>query len=139
LRVRCFSASQGAGRSRKMALALGDLPVLGSPNRNPFHEQRAAKVQKELRDHGLDGIVEATHRDVYEDGSVPGYPLKTARAEACVNEPLPAPASMTVLPGRALEFHEQRAAKVQKELRDHGLDGIVEATHRDVYEVAGCA
>jgi tRNA (adenine57-N1/adenine58-N1)-methyltransferase len=36
-------------------------------------------VQKELRDHGLDGIVEATHRDVYEDGFLLGDP-KTGRS-----------------------------------------------------------
>lgn len=33
-----------------------------------FHEQRFKKMQKEIRDHGLDHIVDMTHRDVYEDG-----------------------------------------------------------------------
>ena len=30
------------------------------------------------------------------------------------------------------EFHEQRHQKLVKELNDHGLDGVVEITHRDV-------
>ena len=57
-----------------------------------FHEQRAAKVQKELRDHGLDGIVEATHRDVYEDGFLLGDPKtgKSPKANAIFLD-LPAP------------------------------------------------
>lgn len=33
-----------------------------------FHEQRHEKLQKEISDHGLDGIVEITHRDVCADG-----------------------------------------------------------------------
>ncbi|KAJ5442040.1 tRNA (adenine(58)-N(1))-methyltransferase catalytic subunit GCD14 [Penicillium cf. griseofulvum] len=57
-----------------------------------FHEQRAAKVQQELRDHGLDGIVEATHRDVYEDGFLLGDPKtgKSPKANAIFLD-LPAP------------------------------------------------
>lgn len=30
------------------------------------------------------------------------------------------------------EFHEQRHEKLAKELKDHGLEGVVEVTHRDV-------
>ncbi|PSS23483.1 hypothetical protein M430DRAFT_217579 [Amorphotheca resinae ATCC 22711] len=33
-----------------------------------FHEQRHMKLEKEIHDHGLDGIVQITHRDVCEDG-----------------------------------------------------------------------
>ncbi|KAG9244940.1 adenine-N(1)--methyltransferas-like protein catalytic subunit trm61 [Calycina marina] len=33
-----------------------------------FHEQRHEKLQKEIEEHGLDGIVEITHRDVCENG-----------------------------------------------------------------------
>ncbi|PLB35750.1 tRNA 1-methyladenosine methyltransferase subunit GCD14 [Aspergillus candidus] len=33
-----------------------------------FHAQRASKVREEISEHGLDGLVEVTHRDVYEDG-----------------------------------------------------------------------
>ncbi|EPE33476.1 S-adenosyl-L-methionine-dependent methyltransferase [Glarea lozoyensis ATCC 20868] len=33
-----------------------------------FHEQRHEKLQQELKDHGLEGLVEVTHRDVCEDG-----------------------------------------------------------------------
>ena len=33
-----------------------------------FHEQRAQRLNSELRDHGLSGFVRVTQRDVYEDG-----------------------------------------------------------------------
>jgi tRNA (adenine57-N1/adenine58-N1)-methyltransferase len=33
-----------------------------------FHEQRQEKLQKEIKDHGLEGVVQITHRDVCEDG-----------------------------------------------------------------------
>lgn len=33
-----------------------------------FHEQRAGRIRQEVQDHGLDGIVEVNHRDVYADG-----------------------------------------------------------------------
>lgn len=32
----------------------------------------------------------------------------------------------------SFEFHEQRHEKLAKEVREHGLDGIVQVTHRDV-------
>jgi len=33
-----------------------------------FHEQRHEKLEKEIRDHGLEDIVQITHRDVCEEG-----------------------------------------------------------------------
>ncbi|KAI4283340.1 MAG: hypothetical protein L6R38_002225 [Xanthoria sp. 2 TBL-2021] len=33
-----------------------------------FHEQRAQKLDAEIQEHGLEGIVTVTHRDVYQDG-----------------------------------------------------------------------
>lgn len=33
-----------------------------------FHHKRVEKVRDEIRDHGLEDLVEATHRDVYNDG-----------------------------------------------------------------------
>lgn len=33
----------------------------------------------------------------------------------------------------SFEFHEQRYHKMKQELADHGLDGIVQLSHRDVY------
>ncbi|KAK5944657.1 tRNA (adenine-N(1)-)-methyltransferase catalytic subunit trm61 [Knufia obscura] len=33
-----------------------------------FHKERYEKVETEMREHGLDSIVTATHRDVYRDG-----------------------------------------------------------------------
>ncbi|MCJ1341057.1 tRNA (adenine-N(1)-)-methyltransferase catalytic subunit trm61 [Bachmanniomyces sp. S44760] len=37
-----------------------------------FHEQRVEKLKKEIGDHGLEGLVEITHRDVCQDGFMPG-------------------------------------------------------------------
>jgi tRNA (adenine57-N1/adenine58-N1)-methyltransferase len=34
----------------------------------------------------------------------------------------------------SFEFHEQRHEKLEKEIQDHGLEGIVQVTHRDVCE-----
>jgi tRNA (adenine57-N1/adenine58-N1)-methyltransferase len=34
----------------------------------------------------------------------------------------------------SFEFHEQRHEKLQKEIQDHGLEGVVQITHRDVCE-----
>ncbi|KAE8385810.1 tRNA methyltransferase complex GCD14 subunit [Aspergillus alliaceus] len=39
-----------------------------------FHAQRAEKVRVEVKEHGLEGLVEVTHRDVYEDGFLLGNP-----------------------------------------------------------------
>lgn len=33
-----------------------------------FHEQRMKKLKEEIREHGLDGVVTITHKDVCEDG-----------------------------------------------------------------------
>lgn len=33
-----------------------------------FHQTRAQKVQEELKEHGLEEVVQVTHRDVYNDG-----------------------------------------------------------------------
>lgn len=33
-----------------------------------FHKERSEKLREELRDHGLDGIVQVTHQDVCKDG-----------------------------------------------------------------------
>ncbi|KAJ5775527.1 uncharacterized protein N7511_000538 [Penicillium nucicola] len=57
-----------------------------------FHEQRVGKVQAELKDHGLDGLVEVTHRDVYEDGFLLGDPKtgQSPKANAIFLD-LPAP------------------------------------------------
>ncbi|KAJ5647314.1 tRNA (adenine(58)-N(1))-methyltransferase catalytic subunit trm61 [Penicillium lividum] len=57
-----------------------------------FHEQRAAKVREEITEHGLDGLVEVTHRDVYEDGFLLGDPKtgKSPKASAIFLD-LPAP------------------------------------------------
>ncbi|KAE8446238.1 hypothetical protein EG329_012463 [Mollisiaceae sp. DMI_Dod_QoI] len=34
----------------------------------------------------------------------------------------------------SFEFHEQRHEKLQKEIQDHGLEGVAQITHRDVCE-----
>jgi tRNA (adenine57-N1/adenine58-N1)-methyltransferase len=57
-----------------------------------FHAQRAGKVQEEIKQHGLDGLVEATHRDVYNDGFLLGDPKTGASPKAnAVFLDLPAP------------------------------------------------
>ena len=56
-----------------------------------FHEQRALKLQEEIKEHGLDGIVELTYRDVCEDGFTPdGTPASKVMANAVFLD-LPAP------------------------------------------------
>lgn len=57
-----------------------------------FHEQRAGRVREEISEHGLDGLVEVTHRDVYEDGFLLGDPQtgRSPKASAIFLD-LPAP------------------------------------------------
>ncbi|CAI7575684.1 unnamed protein product [Penicillium manginii] len=57
-----------------------------------FHEQRAGRVREEITEHGLDGLVEVTHRDVYEDGFLLGDPQtgRSPKASAIFLD-LPAP------------------------------------------------
>jgi tRNA (adenine57-N1/adenine58-N1)-methyltransferase len=55
----------------------GAIKKLGKVWSFEFHEQRHEKLQKEIQDHGLDRIVQITHRDVCEggflvDGKSPG-------------------------------------------------------------------
>ena len=56
-----------------------------------FHEQRAEKLKIELRDHGLNGIVELTHRDVCEDGFSVSRGSQNVVAVDAVFLDLPAP------------------------------------------------
>ncbi|CAF9937844.1 tRNA (adenine-N(1)-)-methyltransferase catalytic subunit trm61 [Imshaugia aleurites] len=56
-----------------------------------FHEQRAQKLQEEIKQHGLDGIVEVTHRDACKDGFTPNEtPASDLEANAVFLD-LPAP------------------------------------------------
>lgn len=56
-----------------------------------FHEQRAQKLQEEIKEHGLDGIVELTYRDVCQDGFIPNIsPASELKANAIFLD-LPAP------------------------------------------------
>ncbi|CAG8388493.1 unnamed protein product [Penicillium salamii] len=57
-----------------------------------FHEQRVGKVQEEIKDHGLEDLVEVTHRDVYEGGFLLGEPHtgRSPKANAIFLD-LPAP------------------------------------------------
>lgn len=56
-----------------------------------FHEQRAQKLQEEIREHGLDGIVELTYRDVCQGGFIPDdTPASDVKANAIFLD-LPAP------------------------------------------------
>ncbi|PTU17786.1 hypothetical protein P175DRAFT_0504538 [Aspergillus ochraceoroseus IBT 24754] len=42
-----------------------------------FHAQRVGKIRDEIHQHGLDGLVQVTHRDVYQDGFLLGNPAET--------------------------------------------------------------
>jgi tRNA (adenine57-N1/adenine58-N1)-methyltransferase len=53
-----------------------------------FHEQRHEKLKKEIQQHGLDGLVQITHRDVCENGFL--VDGKSPRAESIFLD-LPAP------------------------------------------------
>ncbi|CAD6576871.1 MAG: tRNA (adenine-N(1)-)-methyltransferase catalytic subunit trm61 [Alectoria sarmentosa] len=56
-----------------------------------FHEQRAQKLQQEIKEHGLDGIVKLTYRDVCQDGFAPDdTPASEVKANAIFLD-LPAP------------------------------------------------
>ncbi|KAF6218757.1 hypothetical protein HO133_005299 [Letharia lupina] len=56
-----------------------------------FHEQRAQKLQEEIEEHGLNGIVELTYRDVCQDGFTPNdTPASELKANAIFLD-LPAP------------------------------------------------
>lgn len=57
-----------------------------------FHKPRVQKLQEEIRDHGLDGVVAVTHRDVYEDGftAADGVDAPSIKASAVFLD-LPAP------------------------------------------------
>ena len=57
-----------------------------------FHEQRMQKLRQEITDHGLDGIVEITHKDVCQDGF--SVDNDTVSSNLCANAiflDLPAP------------------------------------------------
>ena len=56
-----------------------------------FHQQRAEKLREEIKEHGLDGTVALTYRDVCQDGFVPDEtPASELRADAIFLD-LPAP------------------------------------------------
>lgn len=56
-----------------------------------FHEQRAQKLQAEVREHGLDDVVELTHRDVCQDGFVPDVTRLSDMKVNAIFFDLPAP------------------------------------------------
>jgi len=56
-----------------------------------FHEQRAEKLKEEIKEHGLDGLVELTHRDVYADGFVPSDTASSDMQVTSIFLDLPAP------------------------------------------------
>lgn len=56
-----------------------------------FHQQRVEKLDAEIREHGLDRIVEITHRDVCANGFLPGTGSHQALQADAVFLDLPAP------------------------------------------------
>ena len=72
----------------------------GSPNKRrklgkvwsfEFHEQRHSKLKKEIEDHGLEGIVQITHRDVCRDGFLVGPNADESPDAEAIFLDLPAP------------------------------------------------
>jgi len=56
-----------------------------------FHEQRQLKLKKEIQDHGLEGIVQITHRDVCRDGFLVGPNSDESPNAEAIFLDLPAP------------------------------------------------
>ena len=56
-----------------------------------FHEQRAEKLREEIKEHGLDGIVELTYRDVCQDGFAPDETSPSELKADAIFLDLPAP------------------------------------------------
>jgi tRNA (adenine57-N1/adenine58-N1)-methyltransferase len=66
--------------------------ILGKVCSFEFHKQRVEKIREEIRDHGLEGIVQVTHRDVYNEGFLLGDPISGESPKAnAVFLDLPAP------------------------------------------------
>jgi tRNA (adenine57-N1/adenine58-N1)-methyltransferase len=84
-----------------------------------FHEQRSAKLEREIQDHDLEGIVQITHRDVCENGFLVGnYGDESPYAEAVFLD-LPAP-------WLALPHLTRRAAPQTEEDASTSTNGILE-------------
>ena len=56
-----------------------------------FHEQRAQKLQDELKEHGLKFVVELTYRDVCQDGFIPTFTPPSSISATAIFLDLPAP------------------------------------------------
>ena len=56
-----------------------------------FHEQRAQKLKQEITEHGLDGLVQLTHRDVCQEGFIPDSISSADMKANAVFLDLPAP------------------------------------------------
>ncbi|TLD35880.1 tRNA methyltransferase complex GCD14 subunit [Venturia nashicola] len=78
------STWQENGRSTKRRKRLGQVYSF------EYHEPRYQEICKEVVEHGLSGIVTATHRDVYADGFTLSDPSSPIRANAVFLD-LPAP------------------------------------------------
>jgi tRNA (adenine57-N1/adenine58-N1)-methyltransferase len=76
-----YPQSQGASKKRK----------LGKVYSYEFHEQRHEKLVKELQDHGLDSLVQITHRDVCNNGFLVGDDMDQSPGAEAIFLDLPAP------------------------------------------------
>lgn len=56
-----------------------------------FHEQRVGVLRTEIQNHGLNGVVEITHRDVCQDGFLPSRELDQGVNADAIFLDLPAP------------------------------------------------
>ncbi|KAI9374479.1 tRNA methyltransferase complex GCD14 subunit-domain-containing protein [Aspergillus egyptiacus] len=96
-------AGSGSFTHASVRAVFNGYPTAPSPKRRrrlgrvcsfEFHAQRAAKIRQEITEHGLDGLVHVTHRDVYQDGFLlndsTGTPKTSPKANAIFLD-LPAP------------------------------------------------
>jgi tRNA (adenine57-N1/adenine58-N1)-methyltransferase catalytic subunit len=68
---RLIEAGSGSGsftHASARAVYDGESDPKGKVFSFEFHEQRFEKMKKEIAEHGLDGLVEINHRDVYKEG-----------------------------------------------------------------------
>ena len=82
----CHTGKQGESDSRGL-----DRDSFGKVYSFEFHEQRAHKLKDELKEHGLDNVVELTHRDVCQEGFVPFQAPPSSMNVNAIFLDLPAP------------------------------------------------
>ena len=85
-----YNGSSTADQGELNFKGLDEIPY-GKVYSFEFHEQRAQKLKDELQGHGLDNVVELTHRDVCQDGFIPFQTLPSSMNTNAIFLDLPAP------------------------------------------------